>query len=108
MATKAKAKTKPAKRRARTTVPLTELYTVLYERLVKLAEAEEMEDPGPDYPSRRTENIYLLAFRRGTVRQVCELIAWAECSDPKTIERASKKYIEDYLGKPGIFKTGIK
>lgn len=91
------------RRRPRTTIPIEELYAMLSVRLMKLAEAEALPDPGPDEPSKRSSNLYLIAFRRGTVRELCELIGWATLTDPKVVEESGKETVEKYLNKPGLF-----
>lgn len=59
-------------------VSLATLERRLKKRLAKLAEIEGEPDPGPTRPAERSNNLYLLAFRRGTVRQLCELILEAK------------------------------
>lgn len=103
----------------------TQLRQVLRERLVKLAESEAKPDPGPGKPSERSSQLFELAFRRGTVRQLVELIVLAEYdikkpklkanhNDLRLFEAAYDQVIgqektrSDYINKLEAFKLRYK
>lgn len=102
-----------------------QLRATLRERLVKLAVSEARPDPGPNKPSERSSQLFELAFRRGTVRQLVELIVLAEYdlkkpkenathNDVRLFEAAYDKVIEeemkksDYHNKVEAFKLRYK
>lgn len=73
-----------------------QLRAILRDRLAKLAESEDAPDPGPGKPSERSSALYELAFRRGTVRQLVELIVLAESDWNKPTNRSSENDVEYY------------
>jgi hypothetical protein len=67
-----------------------ELRVALRERIELMKISEAKPDPGPHNSSERSSNLYELAFRRGTVRQISELIVLAEYGLSKPGKRANE------------------